>query len=105
MAKPIVSKKKAYTISLGLFLVCLGVLVFTNMWWPWILLALWIMVSSRFYLEGKILYAVISTFIFLGLFFTALLKFAHEMILPVLLVIAGIFLILREYYLVSNEEK
>lgn len=108
MATPLMSHKKANSISMGIFLICLGILVLTNTWWPGILLALWATVASRQYLEGRIYPALITTVVFVGLFVLALFRFYHEMLLPVLLVIAGIFLIIREYYFrkdTNGEEK
>lgn len=87
---------------MGLFLVCLGILVFTNTWWPGILLALWITLASRQYLEGRIYHALITTLVLVGLFFLTLFKFYHEMLLPILFVVAGLFLIVREYYFTKD---
>ena len=107
MAKPLMSHKKANSISMGIFLICLGVLVFTNTWWPGILLALWATVVSRQYLEGRVYPALITTIVFVGLFVLAFFK-SYQIFLPVLLVIAGIFLVIREYYFrkdTNGEEK
>ena len=102
MAKSLMSKKRAYAISNGILLICLGALIFTNAWWPHILLAIWITLFSRQYLCGRIYYALLSTIIILGLYVTALMKFDFEHFLPVILVVAGIFVIFREYYFADD---
>ncbi|MFQ5729417.1 MAG: hypothetical protein ACE5GN_03555, partial [Waddliaceae bacterium] len=65
--------------------------------WPGIILAIWATIGSRQYLAGRIYQAVLTTFILLGIFFTALYKFNFEALAPVLLVVGGIFIIVREY--------
>ncbi|ADI38659.1 putative membrane protein [Waddlia chondrophila 2032/99] len=92
------SKKKAHAISNGIFLIGLGILILTNAWWPGILLALWAMLASRQFLTGRKYQAVLTTVIFLGLFILAMLKFDYDFIAPVMLVIGGIYLIVKEFY-------
>lgn len=91
------SKKKAHAISNGIFLISLGILIFTNAWWPGILLALWASIATRQFLTGRVYYAMLTSFILLGLFFVTLFKF-HDYLAPVILVIGGIFLIVKEYF-------
>ncbi len=98
MRRPPLSKHKAHSISNGIFLVSLGILILTGLWWPGIILAIWATMASRQYLSGRIYYASLTTFVFIALFFLALLKFDFDILAPVLLVVAGIFLIVKEYY-------
>ena len=97
MKHPKFPQKRAKIISNGIFLISLGVLVFTDLWWPGILIALWLTLGSRQYLTGRIYQAAITSFVLLGLFFTALIKFNYTVLAPVLLVVGGIYLIVREY--------
>ncbi len=92
------SKKKAHAISNGIFLISLGILIFTNAWWPGILIALWATLASRQYLTGRVYQAIITSIILIGLFVVSLVKFDYAIIAPVLLVVGGIFLIVREYF-------
>lgn len=91
-------KKKAHAISNGIFLIGLGILVLTNAWWPGILMALWAMLASRQFLTGRKYQAALTTVVLLGLFIVAMLKFDYDMIAPVVLVVAGIYLIVKEFY-------
>lgn len=92
------SKKKAHAISNGIFLISLGILIFTNTWWPGMLIALWATLASRQYLTGRVYQAIVTSIVLIGLFVVSLVKFDYEIIAPVILVVGGIFLIVREYY-------
>ena len=91
-------KKKAHAISNGIFLISLGILILTNSWWPGMLLALWATLASRQYLTGRLYQAIVSSILLLGLFMISLLKFDYDILAPVILVIGGIYLIVKEYY-------
>lgn len=108
MALKVLSKKKAYAISNGIFLISLGVLIVTKAWWPGILLAIWATVASRQYLSGRFYYAIISSIVLLGLFALSFFKFDFDILAPILLVVGGIFIIFREYFFTEDtngEEK
>ncbi len=98
MAKPMVSKRKADAISNGAFLIGLGILLFTDHWWPNILLVLWVTLFLRQYLTGRNYDALVSTVILIGLFVVSFIKINWSVIIPVLFVIGGIYLIFREYF-------
>lgn len=98
MAKPILSKRKSDAIANGAFLIGLGVLLFSNEWWPGILLVLWASLFLRQYLTGRIYDSLISTIILVGLFVVSFIKINWSVIIPVLFVIGGIYLIFREYF-------
>ena len=62
------SKKKADAISNGIFLVGLGILVYTGSWWPAILLVIWATLAFRQYATGRLYDLAVSSLILLGLF-------------------------------------
>lgn len=102
------SKRKADAIANGAFLICLGILFYTNYWWPGILLALWVTVSLRQFLTGRVYDFCISTFVLLGLFVVSFFDFEWSVLLPVLFVVGGIYIIFREYFFADDtngEEK
>ncbi len=108
MSLKIVSKKRASAISNGIFLIAIGILIVTGAWWPGILLALWATVASRQYLSGRMYYAILSSIVLLGLFALSYFKFDFDILAPVLLVVVGIFIIIREYFFAEDtngEEK
>jgi O-antigen ligase len=108
MSLKVMSNKKVHAISNGIFLICLGLLIVTGMWWPGIILAIWATVFSRQYLSGRIYYAIVSSIVLLGLFVVSYFKFDFEYLAPILLVVGGIFIIVREYFFTQDtngEEK
>lgn len=98
MVMPILTKRKADAISNGAFLIGLGILLFTNYWWPGILLVLWVSLFLRQYLTGRFYDTLISTIILVGLFIVSFIKLNWSVLIPVLFVIGGIYLIFREYF-------
>lgn len=105
MTQIILSKRKADAVSNGIFLICLGVLIYTDFWWPGILLALWLTLVVRQYLTGRIYDLVITTILLLGLFFITLLNINWSILVPVLLILGGIHVIFREYCVAEGIEE
>lgn len=102
MSQPIMSKKKADAISNGAFLIALGILFYTNYWWPGILVAIWISIGLRQFLTGRIYDLCISTVILLGLFVITISNFEWAVLLPVLFIVGGIYIIFREYFFAED---
>jgi hypothetical protein len=98
MSNVILSKRKADAISNGVFLIGLGVLFYTNAWWPGILIILWVALALRQFLTGRNYDAVLSTIILIGLFLISYVKVDWSILVPVLFVIGGIYLIFKEYF-------
>lgn len=99
------SKKKADAISNGVFLISLGILAFTDLWWPGILLVLWVTLGIRQFFSGRYYDFAMSTILLLGLFAISLLQFNWSVLAPVLLVLGGIHIIFREYSLAAGAEE
>lgn len=93
-----IPKKRAHALSNGIFLVFVAIMVFTNLWWPWIILAIGITLATRQYLTGRIYYSALTTVIAGLLFFMEFFRFGWNEYIPVLLLIAGIFIIVREVW-------
>lgn len=98
----IVSKRKSDAIANGAFLICLGILFYTNYWWPGILLAIWVNAGLRQILTGRLYDFSISTLILVGLFVVTFFNFEWAVLLPVLFVIGGIYIIFREYFFAED---
>lgn len=92
------SRRKASALSTGIFLIILGILAYTDSWWPGMLIALWGLLASRQFLTGRIYDLMITTAMLIGLFFVYYLKIDWSVLMPVLLVTGGIYVIFREYY-------
>lgn len=104
MAQMLMSKKKADAISNGVFLIGLGILIYSEAWWPGILAALWATLAVRQYFTGRIYDLVLTTIFLWGLFVVVLLKLNWSVIIPVLLILGGIHLIFREYCVAEGIE-
>lgn len=98
MSKPILSRRKGDAISNGLFLVGLGVLFYTNFWWPGILLALWVLLGTKQYLSGRHFDLIVTSIVLLGLFLVAYFNINFASLMPALFVVGGLYIILREYF-------
>lgn len=104
MSKLTLSKRKADAISNGIFLICLGILIYTGAWWPGILLALFATLGIRQYLTGRMYDLVVTTILLLGLYFIVFFNINWSILVPVLLVLGGIHLIFREYCVAEGYE-
>lgn len=91
------SKRKADAISNGIFLIGIGILVFSGYWWPGILLAIWATLATRQYLTGRIYDLVLTTILLVGLSIVIILNLNWSVLVPVLLVLGGLHIIFREY--------
>lgn len=105
MAEPILSKRKSDALSNGVFLISLGILFYTNSWWPGILLAIWAALALRQYLTGRLYDLAISSFILIGLFLITVLKLDWAVLMPILFVVGGIYIIFREYFFAESSDE
>jgi len=107
MSRLTLPKKKAEAISNGIFLASLGLLFWTNGWWPGILLAIWASLAARQYLTGRIWDFAITSVILIGLFIVSFFNITWSVLIPVLFVTGGIYIVFREYLfsedLIENE--
>lgn len=97
MANPLTSKKKAGTLSTALFLIGLAVLVFTENWWPGIMLAVGLPLALRQYLLGRTYDMCISLLVFIGTFVTVQFDISWRVFLPILFTIGAIYILCREF--------
>lgn len=89
---------KADAIGNGVFLVILGLLFYTNWWWPGILLAIWGSLATRQILTKRTQDFLLSTLLFGSLFIVAFFRFSWDLLTPVLFILGGSYLIFREFY-------
>lgn len=98
------SKKKADAISNGIFLIGIGILLFTNYWWPGILAVLWATLATRQLLTKRLYDFGITTLLLGSLFLITFFKIDWFVLVPVLLVLGGIHIIFREYCVAEGDE-
>lgn len=108
MARPIISKRKADAVANGAFFIGLGILLYTNMWWPWILIAVWIFLSLRQFLTGRHWDFILSTVLLIGLFLISYFHIDWSLLAPILFVVGGLYIMFKEFFYAddaSDEEK
>lgn len=98
----LLNKNKSDAISNGLFFILLGMMIYAGNFWPWLLLAFWVWLGSRQLLTARYYDFTLSTILFLGLFLVAYFNLNWSILMPVLFVLGGLYLILREYYFGGN---
>lgn len=92
MKKPFLSRPRATSIASGVFFLALAVIAYIDFWWPGIMIPIGLGLIVRQVLIRKFYDALISLIVFGGIFFTV---FYNLPWLPVLFIIAGIYLIFR----------
>ncbi|HSX38940.1 MAG TPA: hypothetical protein VLE95_09015 [Chlamydiales bacterium] len=103
----IASRKKARVLSTVLFLLGIAALIFTENWWPGIMLAAGLPLALRQYLLGRVYDMYISLLVFVGTFITVQFDITWRVFLPILFTIGAIYVLLREYMepIVEEEEE
>ncbi len=96
MAHPIVSEKRARVLSTSLFLVATAAVIITK-FWSAMALAFGLSLALRQYLLGRKYDSAVSLVIFVGAFVTYQFDIKWRIILPVILTLAAIFLVFREF--------
>lgn len=100
-----VSKKKAQTVSTALFLLGLGALIFTDSWWPGIMLAVGFPLAVRQYLLGRHYDMIVTLVVFLGTFVTVRFDVSWRVFLPILFTLGAFYILLREFLGTEEETK
>ena len=98
MAHPLTSQKRAHIISTAAFLLAIAALVFTDDWWPGIMLAVGLPIALRQYLLGRRYDMMISLLVFIGTFVTVQFDISWRIFLPVLFTLGAIYVLVREYF-------
>ncbi len=86
-------------ITGGLFLIGLGILVFTGWWWPGIMVVLGIAIASGLAFRGRYLQAAIMALIFFGIPILVSANIPWEIFGPMILIGLGIVVLVKAFYL------
>lgn len=95
---PITSKKRAGALSTSLFLLGLATLIFTQSWWPSIMLIVGLPIALRQFLLGRNYDMLITLTVFIGTFITATFDISWQIFLPILFTLAAIYIFFREFF-------
>jgi predicted membrane protein len=103
MSHPLTSRKRAHTFASALFLLGLAILIFTDAWWPGIMLVIGIPFALRQYLLGRTYDMMISLVVFVGTFVTVQYEIAWQVLLPTLFTLGAIYILFREFMEIKTE--
>lgn len=95
---PITSRKKAHAFGTALFLLGLAYLVFTDVWWPGIMLVVGLPLALRQFLLGRTYDSIVSLLIFVGTFVTVQFDISWRIFLPILFTLGAIYIFFREFF-------
>ena len=96
--RPITSKKKAQALSTALFLIGLATLIFTDAWWPGIMLIVGLPIALRQYLLGRTYDMLITLLVFIGTFVTVQFDISWRIFLPILFTLGALYILFREFF-------
>jgi predicted membrane protein len=108
MARPKTSRKKAYVLSISLFLLGVILTALLQSFWPLILLAFGFPLATFQYLSGKIYEPLLTLFIFLGGYLTVEFNWQEHFFLPTLFCLGAFYILIRELMTpepITEEEK
>ena len=95
---PITSKKKAGALSTSLFLLGLATLIFTQAWWPGIMLIVGLPLALRQYLLGRNYDMLVTLLVFIGTFVTVQFDISWQIFLPILFTLGAIYIFFKEFF-------
>ena len=95
---PITSKKKADALSTSLFLLGLATLIFTQAWWPGIMLIVGLPLALRQYLLGRTYDTLVTLLVFIGTFVTVQFDISWRIFLPILFTLGAIYIFFKEFF-------
>ena len=91
------SKKRAQSICYAIFLVGLAILFYTDKWWPASMLVIGVPLALKQFLSGRKREAFLSLFFFVGYYITEAFAIPWKMFIPILFIMAAIYVICREW--------
>jgi len=103
MAHPLTSRRKAQALYTALFLLGIAVLIFTDMWWPGIMLVVGLPLALRQYLLGRTYDMMISLLVFVGTFVTVQFDISWRVFLPMLFSLGAVYVLVREFAETTTE--
>ncbi len=98
MAHPLTSKRKAQALSTAFFLIGLASLVFTDDWWPGIMLVVGLPLALRQFMLGRTYDMCITLLVFVGTFITVQFDISWRVFLPILFTLGALYILFREFF-------
>ena len=96
-------RRKASGISLGIFIISLGVLIFTGWWWPGILVALGLAFGAELIFRGQTTRGIGTLVVFWGIALVVVVVQAvvvpWGIVAPLILVGLGVIILVKAFFL------
>lgn len=96
-------RRRASSISGGIFLICLGVLLFTGWWWPGIMLAVGLSGGAELVFRGKTLQGIGTLAFFcaipLAIWIIQETEIPWSLVGPLVLIGLGVIVLVKAFYL------
>lgn len=96
-------KRRASAISGGIFLICLGVLLFTGWWWPGIMIAIGLSGGAELVFRGKTLRGIGTLAFFCAIPFAIWIiqeaEIPWTLVGPLILIGVGVIVLVKGFYL------
>jgi hypothetical protein len=86
-------------ITSGLLLIGLGVIWFTDWWWPGIMVVLGIAIGSGLVFRGRYVPAIVMMAIFFGIPILTEAQIQRDLFAPMVLIGVGVIIIVKAFYL------
>ena len=102
MWNQLTSKRRAKALSLSLLFLGLAILSFTGEWWPSVVLVAGIPLALRQFLLGRPHDFILTLLVFSGVFVTYQYEVNWQLLLPVLFIIAAIYIVFKEFAISSQ---
>ena len=101
-------KRRASAISGGIFLICLGVLLFTGWWWPGIMFAIGLSASAELVFRGKTVRGIGTLALFCAIPIVVWIiqeaAIPWSLVGPMILVGIGVIVLVKAFYLRQGKE-
>jgi hypothetical protein len=96
-------RRKASGISFGIFLISLGILIFTGWWWPGILIALGLAFGAELIFRGQTARGIGTLVVFWGIALVVVIVQAVNVpwavVAPLILVGLGVIILVKAFFL------
>lgn len=101
-------KKRASAVSGGIFLISLGILVYTGWWWPGIMLAVGLSGGAELVFRGKILRGI-GTLVFfcaipIVIWVVQEAEIPWSLVGPLVLIAVGVIILVKAFFLRDEKE-
>ena len=95
--KQMMSKKRAESICYATLLIGLAILFYSGNWWPATMLVIGLPLALKQFLNGRKREAFLSLFFFTGYYITEVFNIPWKMLIPILFIMAAIYVICKEW--------